>query len=305
MISAIHSDTLQPRNLYDWELSDETTILPPSRPLAELTSVTYLIVKGRMMHALGHITDFHNAMEPRSYDKVRELDRTLEEAYRLLPPNMRLQTKGSETPASESASLVAALQMDFMYHQGMCTLHRRFLGKERHDPQYRLSLDRCISSALELLAQQDFLHRETRSTSRGSMPYWYNVSHARHFFVVATMILCIFMEFRRRGENTESIPDQKALLRALERSCEIWKDVQAYSDEVKRLYPILNGMLLSFQSPVTAGSPLRAERPEQEPASRSSATNEHETQLANGHTVVPEKYIASEMDIDWVCYLLS
>ena len=44
MMPAIYSDAMEPRNLYDWELSDDTTILPPSRPLTENTPSTYMIV---------------------------------------------------------------------------------------------------------------------------------------------------------------------------------------------------------------------------------------------------------------------
>jgi hypothetical protein len=302
MISSIDSDALEPLNLHDWELSDETTVLPASRPLAELTSTTYLIVKGRMMRALGRITDFNNALESRSYDKVLELDRSLEEAYQSVPAHMKMQMVEPEILRRTSASTVSALQMDFMYHQGLCVLHRRFLGKGRLDRRYSLSLDRCISSALVLLAQQDTVHRITRSQSRGSMPYWYNVSNARHFFVVATMVLCIFMGFRRRGEDIGATPEQKTLLQALERSCEIWKDVQDSSDEVKRIYPGLSSMLFSLKKFATASSSLPSEAPAA--TLESSGTWDQTIQSTNSTAAFPDKSISSEMDIDWVGSLL-
>ena len=40
MSLSVYSDALEPRNLHDWELSDDTTVLPPSRPLDEMTPVT-------------------------------------------------------------------------------------------------------------------------------------------------------------------------------------------------------------------------------------------------------------------------
>jgi len=100
MMSAVESDTLAPRNLHDWELSDGMAALPPSRPLTDFTPVTYLIVKGRVVNALGAITDFNNALSHRSYDKVVELDRLLHEAYINIPPCMkkvRLQVSQADT----------------------------------------------------------------------------------------------------------------------------------------------------------------------------------------------------------------
>jgi hypothetical protein len=46
MVLGVSSDTLEPRNLHDWELSEDATVLPPSRPLNESTPVTYIIIKG-------------------------------------------------------------------------------------------------------------------------------------------------------------------------------------------------------------------------------------------------------------------
>lgn len=87
--SALHSNTKEPRNLHDWELSEENTIVSPSRPLTEPTSVTYLIVKGRLFCALGRIADINSAPGPVSYETVLEVDNAVEDAYRNIPPQMR------------------------------------------------------------------------------------------------------------------------------------------------------------------------------------------------------------------------
>ena len=88
MGSAIHSDTKEPRNLHDWELSEQTINAPSSRPLSEPTPVTYLIVKGRLFRALGRVAEINNAPGLVSYETVLEVDNAVQDAYRI-PAHMR------------------------------------------------------------------------------------------------------------------------------------------------------------------------------------------------------------------------
>lgn len=107
--SALHSNTKEPRNLHDWELSEEETIVPPSRPLTEPTPVTYLIVKGRLFCALGRVADINSAPGPVSYETVLEVDDAVEDAYRIIPPHMRVNftvdNKASPVSASHFSTL--------------------------------------------------------------------------------------------------------------------------------------------------------------------------------------------------------
>jgi hypothetical protein len=292
MIAAIDSDTLEPRNLHDWELSNDIIVLPHSRPLAELTFVTYLIVKSRIVRALGRITDLNNALNPGSYDTVLEIDRAIQEAYEEIPPHMKLQNTEPRATQNRSASTVAGLQMDYWYHQGLCALHRRFLGRGELESRYSLSRDRCITSALVLLAQQDVLHQETRSLSQGSMPYWYKVSQTRHHFVVAVMILCIFLDYRRRGEYIGSTPDDSVLLQALERSCSIWQELQGVAKEATRIHTFLRSVLSNFRP--------AAENPYVPEAVKGLSSWSQPPQRTSNVVIFPE---IAEMNIDWVSYL--
>jgi hypothetical protein len=301
MMSSIESDTMEPRNLHDWELSEETTILPPSRPLAEFTPVTFLIVKERLFRALGRITDFNNALKPRSYEELLEIDASLQEAFQQVPAHMKLPggTSASGYCQSKSASTVSMLQMNFMYHQGLCALHRKFLARGRADQRYKVSRDRCMSSALALLAQQYALHQESQSKS--TTPYWYKVSQTRHFFILATMILCLDLEHRRRNQDTTSTPHYEVLINALERSCEIWEEAQHSSTEAMRVHHVLSSVLLNFEPAEErrlCNEVLAVER------SMGMTQSEQEPQVSNpmnppfNHELLDT---INGMDIDWVC----
>ena len=69
------------------------------------------------------------------------------------------------------------------------------------------------------------------------------------------MILCLDLEHRQRDVNVEIAPDSSVLLPALEKSCEIWKDVRGSSGEASKVYHVLSSMILSFETgPAGTGS---------------------------------------------------
>ncbi|RFU24949.1 hypothetical protein B7463_g11387, partial [Scytalidium lignicola] len=289
MMPAIYSDTMEPRNLHDWELSDDTLVLPPSRPLTEPTPATYSIVKGRLFRALGRITDFNNTPGLGSYDTVVEIDNSLYQAYQNFPPHMRLYGSEGNFNPFKNKSDFSNFQLQSMYHKGMCTLHRKFIAKGRFDPRYNLSLDRCISSALALLNYQHILE-----------PSWYKFSQTRQMLTLAAMILFLELEHRRRGLDMGTPSDSSILLRALEKSCALWEVAKSSCDEAFRVYQILASMLSSFQTVAQTRSsqtqilgPL-AEFPGLSP----------KLQPTNGNLSLEKDLfgMSNEMDIDWATW---
>ncbi|OJJ45233.1 hypothetical protein ASPZODRAFT_69864 [Penicilliopsis zonata CBS 506.65] len=229
--STFYSDTKEPRNVHEWEMSDEMTVLPPSRPLTEPTQVTYLIVKGRLTNALGRIADLNNS--PRvSYETVLDIDKTLHETYENFPSHMKVDKQ--RTNSSSSISLAS------MYHKGMCTLHRRFMAKSgrRGNGQFRLSRNRCIESALAILGYQEILQ-----------PTWYEFAQARQVCVLAAMILFLELELRKRFPEEKTDDHNDAfLIHALEKSCSLWRDASKSCDEAGRVYDVLMNMMSSQTS---------------------------------------------------------
>jgi hypothetical protein len=251
MMGGIYSDTREPHNIHDWELCEETTTLPPSRPLTERTPVTYVIVKGRIAHVLGRITDLNNLPGQGSYDAVLNLDKSLREAYQNVPSHMKVFHGKRELSSFNSQSGIAGVQLETLYHKGICTLHRKFIAKARSDSQYKLSRERCISSALAILDYQQLLESS-----------WYKFSGVRQMFAFAAMILFLELEYGRKSPDTMPPYDCVALLQALGTSCAFWNNAKGSCEQAYAVYQTLSGMLLSFQtrsgssySQTTNGSP--------------------------------------------------
>ncbi|KAK9787419.1 hypothetical protein SCARD494_10544 [Seiridium cardinale] len=250
MMSAVYSDTKEPHNLLDSELSQHTTSLPPSRPLTEETPMTYLIIKARLFRVLGRVADFHSAPTLGSYDTVLDIDQALHEIYQNFPPHMKVEPGSDNIRRLQSNGNFSNYSLMCTYHKGMCTLHRKFMAKARVTNRFMLSRNRCITSALALLEFQ-----------QGLDPSFYKMSLTRQLLRLPAMILFLELELRRNASEVDMSPDSSVLLQVLEKSCARWEELIHVYDEARRVHGLLVGMLSTFNSgsdtkPIAAEAPL-------------------------------------------------
>ncbi|KAK4141495.1 uncharacterized protein C8A04DRAFT_39103 [Dichotomopilus funicola] len=228
MTAAVASDTAEPRNLHDWELSVDTAPAPPSRPLTEPTAATYLIVKGRLFRALGRVADFNSAPTLGSCEALRSVDTALRDARR-----------GLDHMAAGAADM-SYFGMLGMYHSGVCTLHRRFMAlAARGDASFAFARERCVASALALLEMQQTLEPKFHA-------YW----QTRQMMTLGAMVLFLELELRRKASPSDAdagaSPDSSVLLQALEQSCDRWAQAVAACEEAGGVYRLLVSMMAGF-----------------------------------------------------------
>lgn len=285
MGSTIYSDTKEPLNIHDWELSKKTAIPPPSRPLTEPTPVTYLIVKGRLFSALGRVADVNSAPGPVSYETVLEIDSAVQHAYESIPPHMKVASMIQDNNRPTRASDYSNMGLLCMYHKGTCMLHRKYLSMRRVEGQFKLSLDRCISSALALLDFQLSLQ-----------PSFYRISQTRQMLTLAAMILFLELELRRQTPDAEASPDSGFLLQALEQSCSRWAEAAGVCDDARRVHRFLEDMLSSFRDGSGTETGSSQTITPKAPAELSRLT----MQSSPSTWEVPSEDNLFTMDFDWV-----
>ena len=158
MIRSRDEDTAEPRRLYHWKWSKGTTELPLSRPESEATLIAYMITKRRILLVLAEIGELVSSLQPFSYDTILQLDACLSEVRSQAPAQFFTsgkydQSALADTPRDQIPSLeTQRMSLAFLYHQGMCILHRRYLAHSRTELRFALSRSRCIGSATALLA---------------------------------------------------------------------------------------------------------------------------------------------------------
>jgi hypothetical protein len=293
MTSAIDSDTAEPRNLHDWELSEDLSALPVSRPFTEATPATYLITKGRLLRALGRVADFNSAASLGSYETLLDIDRAVRSAYEGFPPHMK---KVEVPPAHQRGTTmtdVSNWSLLGMYHKGMCTLHRKFMVKSATDSRFEFSRRRCIESAMALLDLQQML-----------TPAFYKLWLIRNMLILAAMVLLLELELRRKAQDTgpESSPGTTVLVQALERASARWADAMHTCDEARKAHQLLAGMVSGFGTRDSTGTTppgvlalVMEEPPFEGPSPHFD--------FSNGASLFQNDLTG--MEVDWVCLFLT
>lgn len=245
MTASIHSDNKEPLNVHESELSEGMTCLPPSRPLEHDTPATYLIVKGRLFHALGRIADFHSSFATSSYGQVLDIDRALSDTLTSFPQQMKVSPGDIRNAPLKRPDLLSSLNMTLMYHRGMCMLHSRFQAKAAADRRFQLSRDRCVSSALEIVGFQGEI-----------WPAAYQFSLTRQLLILAAMVLLLELELLRAAASSSSsaaykggmVLTQSEAFLAMERSCRLWEAAVAVYGEAAKVLRFLESKLASFRA---------------------------------------------------------
>ncbi|GAB1319362.1 Pyrrolocin cluster transcription factor fsdR [Madurella fahalii] len=256
---SVHADAAEPRNVFDWELSDDLHAeLPASRPMAEMTPTTYLIAKGRLFRVLGRVADAVYSPPPlmspfpggssSGYDAVLEVDRALRIAYDAIPEHLRpsLSPFSSLNPllgpsrTGNTGASVPNLGLLCMYHKGMCLLHRRFLSlRYRSDTRFATSRKACIASAHALVEIQQMIP-----------PALYDISQTRQILALAAMVLVLELEVRRKCSTPNATEESRGgehkdtvLMGALQTSCAKWAEAAGVCDEAGKTYRLLTRMV--------------------------------------------------------------
>ncbi|PGH12733.1 hypothetical protein AJ79_04094 [Helicocarpus griseus UAMH5409] len=187
MIRSGDSDTELPRNLYDEDFNEDSTELPPERPLNEPAPASYIIAKGRLAFAFGRVLEHTQKVNGSSYEEVMELDHLLRQARDMVPERMAVR------PFTENDEPLYVIRARFViasvYHKAQCVLHRKFLHRARENPRYAYSRRACIDSAMELLRFQSMLNAESKVDPRLRNKKWFIGSGNMHDFLMAGTIL--------------------------------------------------------------------------------------------------------------------
>ncbi|TVY85018.1 Equisetin cluster transcription factor eqxF [Lachnellula suecica] len=248
MVRSLRYDTLDPSNLYSTELYEGMTKLPPSRPKSDVTPISYLLAKGRLAHILGEIGDFLSSLDSLSYDTVMKLDGDLSSARAELPAHFQVQSGKSQTPTLFSQTV----QLEILYHQAMCILHRKFLAKGRVDQIFERSRTRCLESAMGVLSLQVILYEDAkRPGGKTSFAHnWCRLSFTSQDFILAAIVLCLDLRHiqiedaeKATSRLAAATEQQESILTALNRACHIWKEAKDSSPETSKMYGVFSHML--------------------------------------------------------------
>ncbi|KAI9851149.1 MAG: hypothetical protein M1838_004358 [Thelocarpon superellum] len=248
-------DTEPPSNLFDEDFDEDSKDLPPSRPRTEMTPVSYLITKSALTAAFRRIAEHAFSMDRTSYETVLKLDHDLQAAQESIPAF--LQIRSMDRSITDPAYLIMQrFYLELLFQKSRCVLHRRYMLEGRRQSRFAYSRATCIEAALKLLEHQSAIHNEIQRGGQLYRDQWFVSSLTSHDFLTAAMILCLevsrdgaekgegsWRPYEAGGRSTEDEGRRKLLIKALERSREIWQASKDYSREARKAYEALKVML--------------------------------------------------------------
>jgi hypothetical protein len=266
-------DTQEPRNLLDEDFDEHTTQLPPGRSNDELTSIVYTNGKHQITTVFGLIVDQSNSTSPVSYEEVMRLDKLLHESHSQLPEPLQAQSV-EDLNTGLPQDRIRKFSVDLQFQKARCVLHRKWFFPKKSTAiyPYPYSMKACLDASMRILQTQIIMYGETAPQRALHEHKWKASSLITHDFLLAAMLLCLYLGYSLAAEDAEQANVQTGtgirvqwarddMLQALEGSLLIWEELSPTSKEANKVAKALKSMLAKVRSPtaVPSASGIRQE----------------------------------------------
>ncbi|KAI1312689.1 hypothetical protein F5Y03DRAFT_338787 [Xylaria venustula] len=242
-------DVSEPRNLNDTDFDEDTKVLPPSRPLTEMTTTLHIIARRRVFRAVGAAVDLTAAVMSFPYSEVMRVDGILQAAKESIPFLLRM--KPLQLSVTDSPQLILhRLFISVMFHKGTIVLHHKYLNKqaESDDAAFTYSRNTCLDASLQLVEIQQIFDEEIRLGGLLHSVRWRMSSFLQHEFLTATMVLCWIFHHgvdKLWPDNHLNVEDQ--IRTALKKAHIIWSRLSNFSRDARKASDTLT-LLFNSQS---------------------------------------------------------
>ncbi|MCJ1449008.1 MAG: hypothetical protein MMC23_009527, partial [Stictis urceolatum] len=251
MIRSDDCDTELPRNLFDEDFDEESTILPPSRPNSDWTPVSYMVAKSIITFVFGKIVEATHAVHAAPYEDIMKLDNELHDAYHSLPSLLHQKT-AEESSLEPVNTIMMRFHVSALYNKGVCVLHRKYLSRARENSKYAHSRRACIDASMALLRMQVTLHAESQPGRRMQNMKWYTNSLTIFDFLLAATLVCLDLFYSAQAESMGRASGdvemwgscrREEMIQAIVTSRSIWEEIKDSYMEAYKAYSILGVML--------------------------------------------------------------
>ncbi|OBS20077.1 hypothetical protein FPOA_11798 [Fusarium poae] len=302
MIKHWQTDTQEPSNLQDSDFDSGTVEMPPSRLNTDLTPILYRLVKARLMTTIGYIWDFSADVRPYAYTEVQKMDDKLDQARKSIPECLRWHSMARNITDSPQ-QIMQKVILETVFYRAKIVLHRKYmflpLGQSTNSRRI------VLESALKLLDYQHMLQEETQPFCQLYHERWRVSSLVNHDFLLATSILCYYLQHARglTPQLSESTtPFDETIMASLKRSHDIWLQSSTSSKEARKVVRALAVVLGRVNTPSVdsggEGGPVFG-LPWAYP---SSTTNDDSKDITPGGLVSQFPMLNSDLMANWATF---
>ena len=244
MIRDQQVDTEMPRNLFDSDFDEDTTILPPSRPDTELTPILYGIAKCRVASLWKIVDSVSTDIQMCPYEEVSQIDQSIRDARLCLPPVLRW-TLMAESVTDPLNIIIQRLWLEIYFLKLRVVLHKRYalpwLSREYHQESQEIA----VAASMQILELQHMIHEETLPGGRFFDFSWKIACLLNQEYLLAASMLCAYI--RRSQQSAPKMPGPKLpepeIRQLLAKSLAIWERSQMSSTECKKVVEVLTAVL--------------------------------------------------------------
>lgn len=241
-----------PRNIHDdQDFDEDCTSIPPALPDCELTQVSYLIAKTRLVFGFARALDEINRSYPMRWERVLEIDRELRRIYDVVPEHFKLGQLSSQ------ATLVlvsARFTLSSIHHKSLCVLHSRFLESINADDRFLYSRRVCLSSAMSILRFQAIQNQKIPVDGHLRSLTNYQTSLAIHDYMLAAAIITGDLCSGHAADNSagqqvmQGVPTRMEMIKALGLSSRIFGQMRNESLDAYKAADILEMLVKKFEA---------------------------------------------------------
>ncbi|OQO02138.1 hypothetical protein B0A48_11690 [Cryoendolithus antarcticus] len=234
LVRTLAADTEPPRNLLDRDFGKDTKVLPPGRPIEELTPSSYTRAKVGLVHIFAQATELSHATALVSHDEVMQLDGGLEAAKAAIPPLLQMP-EFHELVTDPAEQLMCRFNLELLYLKTKIVLHRRYMLVPLHE----LSIEEqtrgighsrllCVNSSIKVLKHHHTIYAASQAGGQLDSVKWYMGSISTHDFLLAAMVICLELSQQMREDrmiflsNGQMCPRRQDMINSLEQSQKIW-----------------------------------------------------------------------------------
>lgn len=269
-----HWDIQPPHNLFDTDFDSETSVLPDSRPETDITLITHILAKHKVLVVIGVIADTimsvgRSQLDQSAFATDKRLEQRLRDAYDSISDDVKLESSNT-LQGCPPTELLHRLSLNILLQKGLIILYWRYVmpttgcsstgcpeGTRSEIEEYRSGGYRsCVRAALKILELQSYVDKETRLGGALFPARLHISSIVSHEFLMATIVVVTHMyrlitpDQPAEAENRQyaSVAQREETEAALETSRVIWlrqstgsKDAAKVTDILDTLFKLLRG----------------------------------------------------------------
>ncbi|KAJ8130078.1 hypothetical protein O1611_g3553 [Lasiodiplodia mahajangana] len=254
MIHGIESDTALPRNLLDSDFSEDSTELPPARPMSDYTPLTYPINKARIARGFGLVARLSHSLTLPTYSEVMRVDARIQDVWSSVPSFMKVKPL-SECVTDAPMLVIQRFGLAALYQKSRCVLHRRYLVDPRPLKEHDYSRRTCLEAAMAMLGYQSTMFEATKPGAILAQNGWFSASLAINDFLLADMIVALAVQQQNESEDginwmaTCTPPVTKeSLIKMLKHSYVIWTEMAVTVIDCRKAANVVRTMLRRIQT---------------------------------------------------------